>query len=292
MIDPADEYQRHLTQVLGWRMAYVDEGRGRTVIFIHGNATHSYFWRNALGYVATKSRSIAIDLPGMGASEPFRPSGRNSYQIPDLVTQVWSMIDSLRLPSPWVLVGHELGALIAADIARARPFETAGLVLIDPAIDAADTTSWDPEVVKIVELIRSDDGEREMLMENVIIERYLPSLVNRRLSPYEMERYRRPYVEGGEKSRPLISLMRALPIEGDPGPIKETVDAARAWCRATSVPKLIMTGDPGFLVSPHRAAAWKRWKATTVEVVPGSHFLMEDSPDRITASIRSWLETI
>jgi haloalkane dehalogenase len=292
MIDPEDRYQRQIASVLGWRTAYVDEGRGRTVLFIHGNVTHSYFWRNALGYIATKNRCVAIDLPGMGASEPFRPSGPGSYQLPDLVTSVWAMIDSLRLPSPWVLVGHELGALIAADIAKARPFETAGLVLIDPALDSSDTRNWEPEVMKLVDLIRSDDGEREMLMENLVIERYLPLLVDRRLSPSEMERYRKPFIEGGEKSRPLISLMRALPLEGDPGTAISMVDAARAWCRTSSVPKLVITGNPGFLVPPERAGAWKRWKATTVEVVPGHHFLMEDSPDRITAAMLSWLETL
>src|SRR5256886_17665815 len=70
---------RHV-QVHGARMAYVDEGGGDPIVFLHGNPTSSYLWRNVIPYVASRGRCLAPDLVGMGESGKA-PGG--SYRFVD-----------------------------------------------------------------------------------------------------------------------------------------------------------------------------------------------------------------
>jgi haloalkane dehalogenase len=62
-------YESHYVEVLGSCMHYIDEGEGKPVLFIHGNPTSSYLWRNVIPHVSGNYRAIAIDLVGMGKSD-------------------------------------------------------------------------------------------------------------------------------------------------------------------------------------------------------------------------------
>jgi pimeloyl-ACP methyl ester carboxylesterase len=69
---------RH-ARVHGLRMAYREVGHGDPIVFLHGNPTSSYLWRDVLGRVAHRGRCLAPDLVGMGASDKLPGSGPGSY---------------------------------------------------------------------------------------------------------------------------------------------------------------------------------------------------------------------
>jgi haloalkane dehalogenase len=69
-ISAEDPYPRQRIQVLDGEMAYVDTGEGIPVVFLHGNPTSSYLWRNIMPHVAPVARCLAPDLIGMGGIEP------------------------------------------------------------------------------------------------------------------------------------------------------------------------------------------------------------------------------
>ena len=79
MISAAFPYQKKRKTVLGLEMAYVDEGQGDPIVFLHGNPTFSYVWRNILPYVQGFGRILAPDLIGMGDSQKLPESGPGSY---------------------------------------------------------------------------------------------------------------------------------------------------------------------------------------------------------------------
>jgi haloalkane dehalogenase len=79
MISAAFPYQKHRQRVLRVEMAYVDEGQGDPIVFLHGNPTYSYVWRNILPHVQPFGRVIAPDLIGMGDSQKLPKSGPASY---------------------------------------------------------------------------------------------------------------------------------------------------------------------------------------------------------------------
>ena len=58
--------QKKSVTVDGSRMAYVEMGQGRPIVFQHGNPTSSYLWRNIMPHLADQGRCIALDLIGMG----------------------------------------------------------------------------------------------------------------------------------------------------------------------------------------------------------------------------------
>src|SRR5437899_11768897 len=93
-ISAADRYDRRRVAVLDSEMAYVDTGRGRPVVFLHGNPTSSYLWRNVIPHVETTARCFAPDLIGMGRSGRV-PSG--SYRCVDHARDLDAWLHSLAL---------------------------------------------------------------------------------------------------------------------------------------------------------------------------------------------------
>ena len=72
-------YEKKYLEILDKKMAFVDEGQGDPTVFLHGNPTSSYLWRNIMPYAADAGRIIAPDLIGMGDSEKLENSGPDSY---------------------------------------------------------------------------------------------------------------------------------------------------------------------------------------------------------------------
>jgi hypothetical protein len=62
-------FRSNFVDVLGSQMHYTDEGKGDPILFIHGNPTSSYLWRNIISYAEPYGRAIAVDLVGMGKSD-------------------------------------------------------------------------------------------------------------------------------------------------------------------------------------------------------------------------------
>ena len=59
-------YAKNFTEVKGRRIAYAEHGEGDPIVFLHGNATSSYMWRNIMPHLDGLGRLIAIDWPRPG----------------------------------------------------------------------------------------------------------------------------------------------------------------------------------------------------------------------------------
>lgn len=292
LINEIDNNPRRQLQVVGHTMSLVDVGEGPPLFFLHGNATYSYVWRNLLPYLSLRNRCIAPDRIGMGESELAFPSGPASYAFEDHLENLESLIELTEPDRRIVLVTHELGSALAVQIARRHPDTVAGIVMIEGVLRVTNDATFDAELREFLLRARGEEGEQMVLRENRLIEEYLPRLIARQLTWREMEAYRRPYVQPGESRRAMLSMIRQLPLQSSPGPIDELVEENRLWCAQESVPKLVIGGRPGFLVSQPILASTAKWSATSVATVPGLHFLMEDSPARLTSLILDWLEEL
>jgi haloalkane dehalogenase len=67
-------------KVLDTEMAYIDEGEVDPIVFLHGNPTSSYLWRNIIPEVEGLGRCLAPDLVGMGQSG-FHWANRNRDRV-------------------------------------------------------------------------------------------------------------------------------------------------------------------------------------------------------------------
>ncbi len=109
----ADAHPRKRVAVLDTEMAYVDTGLpgGRPIVFLHGNPTSSYLWRNVIPHLVRAGRCLAPDLIGMGDSGA---SGSGEYRFADHARHLDAWFDALAV-SDAVLVGHDWGSALAFD---------------------------------------------------------------------------------------------------------------------------------------------------------------------------------
>jgi haloalkane dehalogenase len=279
------------------RMAYYDsgpvDGTGRTFVFLHGNPTSSYLWRNIIPRVAHLGRCVAPDLIGQGDSERLDDVGPDSYTLVEHRAWLDGLLDRLDLGDEIVLVIHDWGSALGFHWAHRHPDRVAGIVYMEAIV--APISSWDdwpPDARRIFQGFRSDAGEEMVLEKNLFVEGVLPSAVLRGLSDEEHAEYRRPFVEPGESRRPTLTWPRQIPIEGEPADVVEIVEAYGAWMNSNDIPKLFVDADPGAILVGAQREFCRAWPNQTEVRVAGNHFIQEDSPHEIGDAIASWIASI
>ena len=291
MISATFPYQKKRTSVLGLEMAYVDEGQGDPIVFLHGNPTSSYVWRNILPYVQGLGRILAPDLIGMGDSQKLSTSGPDAYTFVEHRRYLDALLKALEVHEHVVLVGHDWGAALAFDWARRHPDAVRGIAYMEAV---AGTSSWNemPEIARSrFQALRSPQGEQLVLEQNSFIEFNLPKTILRTLTEEELNEYRRPFAEPGETRRPMLSWARQLPIEGEPDDVSKIVTASGQWLAQSPIPKLLIQATPG-TQDPSQFAFNRSWPAQSEVSVRGHHTPQEDSPDEIGQAIASWLQQL
>ncbi|HVS12305.1 MAG TPA: haloalkane dehalogenase [Thermoanaerobaculia bacterium] len=280
------EQRKKRIPVLDTEMAYVDRGKGAaTAVFLHGNPTSSYLWRNVIAEVEDIARCLAPDLVGMGDSGP-NPAG--SYRFVDHARYLDSWLDAVLPEDKVFLVIHDWGSALGFHWARRHPERVAGIAYMEAIV--SPIASWDdwPEAARsIFQALRSPAGEEMILRKNVFVERILPGSVLRGLSAEEMAVYRRPFREPGESRRPTLAWPREIPIAGEPADVVEIVGAYAEWLATTDdLPKLFVDAEPGAILIGAQRETCRTWPNQREVTVRGSHFVQEDSPKAIGAAVR------
>jgi haloalkane dehalogenase len=281
--------EKRNAQVLGSSMAYVDVGDGPTVLFLHGNPTSSYLWRDVMAPLASSYRCVAPDLIGMGDSDKLEGSGPDSYTFVEHRRYLDALLHQLDLGDEVTLVIHDWGSALGFDWARRHPDRVAGIVYMEALVRPVTWDEWPEPSRRIFQSIRSEAGEVIILEKNVFVERILPGSVLRALTDEEMDVYRRPYLEPGESRRPTLTWPRQIPIEGEPDDVVGIVDDYAAWLSTSDVPKLFVNAEPGALLTGPQRDFCRTWPNQTEVTVPGSHFVQEDSGEAIGVAILGWM---
>ena len=264
-----DPYERRRVGVLDIEMAYVDTGgSGDAVVFLHGNPTSSYLWRNIIPHVAPLARCLAPDLIGMGDSGP---AGDGSYRFVDHRRYLEAWLDAV-LPSEWLtFVIHDWGSALGFDWSRRHSDRVQGLAFMEAIVQPI---SWEdfPEYGRgLFQGFRSEAGEDLVLEKNMFVAWLRTS-----------DR------ESGESRRPTLTWPRELPIEGEPADVVQIVKDYGAWLRTSDVPKLLIAAKPGALLTGRPLEFARSWPNTTEVAVEGVHFVQEDSPQAIGEAIAGW----
>jgi haloalkane dehalogenase len=289
MISSDERHPKKRSELLGSKMAYVEVGRGDPIVFLHGNPTSSYLWRNVIPHLENQGRCVAPDLIGMGDSDKLEPSGPDSYRFVEHRRFLDALLELLAVRDKVTFVVHDWGSALAFDWAQRHPGSVKGIAYMEAIVQSLTWDQW-PEVArKLFEGFRSPAGEGMVLENNVFVERVLPGSVLRKLSEAEMEVYRRPYREPGESRRPTLTWPREIPLEGEPEDVVKIVESYARWLAGSDVPKLFINADPGAILTGEQREFCRTWPNQTEVTVQGNHFLQEDSPDEIGQAIASWL---
>lgn len=279
--------------VLGKRMAYIEQGQGDPIVFLHGNPTSSFLWRNVMPLLEGKGRLIAPDLIGMGDSEKLDASGPGSYRFAEHREYLFALMESLGIRERVTLVIHDWGSALGFSWARQHPERVKAIAFMEAIV--APMPSWNDfpaEIRPMFHQFRSPAGEKMVLEDNIFIEKVLPGTILRKLSEDEMNEYRRPFLAPGEARRPTLSWPRQLPIAGEPKDVVEIAQDYADWLATTPIPKLFINAEPGAIVTGQLRDLVRTWPNLSEVTVKGSHFIQEDSPEEIGRAIAAWMDAM
>lgn len=287
-ISSADWYERRRLAVLDSHMTYVQVGVGDPIVFLHGNPTSSYLWRNVIPHLAGRGRCLAPDLIGMGRSGKAPTGG---YRLADHVRYLDAWFEALDLRRV-TLVVHDWGSALGFHWARRYPERVKALVYMEAIVRPVAWAEWPEAARKIFQALRTPAGEEMILAKNVFVERILPASVLRGLAPEEMERYREPFREPGESRRPTLTWPREIPIDGEPADVSALVNDYAAWLARSPLPKLFVNANPGSILVGAQREFCRGWPNQQEVTVRGSHFLQEDSPVEIGQAIARFVRHV
>jgi haloalkane dehalogenase len=284
-ISAADAYERHRIAFLETEISYVDTGAGEPVVFLHGNPTSSYLWRNVIPHVEGLGRCLAPDLVGMGDSGAA-PDG--SYRFVDHARYLDAWFEALGLTNV-TLVVHDWGSALGFYWAYRHSERVRGIAYMEAVVRPLTWEEWSDSSRPIFQALRSEAGEEMVLEKNLFIEGILPSAVLRDLTEEEMNVYRRPYLEPGESRRPTLTWPRELPINGEPEDVVSIVADYSKWLAQSEVPKLFVNTEPGAILTGSQREFCRRWPNQEEVTVRGAHFVQEDSPHEIGEAVATFV---
>lgn len=288
----ATELPKKSITISGLSMAYSEIGssdpKADPIVFLHGNPTSSYLWRNVMPHLADQGRCIAPDLIGMGDSDKIEPSGPEHYTFREHRRYLDSFLERVGVNNNVTLVIHDWGSALGFDWANRNRAKVKGIVYMEAIVRPLTWDEWSPAARRIFEGFRSPEGEKMILDKNLFVEAVLPGSILRKLSDAEMEVYRRPFKNPGEDRRPTLTWPRQIPLSGEPADVVELIQSYANWMESNDLPKLFINADPGAILIGAQRAFCRSWKNQTELTVKGNHFLQEDSPHEIGEAIASW----
>jgi len=282
------KYAKKRRSVRGKNMAYVEVGTGDPIVFLHGNPTSSYLWRDVIPHLEKLGRCIAPDLIGMGDSDKLDDSGPASYRFVEHRAFLDDLLAQLEVKRAVTLVIHDWGSALGFDWAHRHPDAVKGIAYMEAIVQPVTWDDWPKAAKEIFQGFRSPAGEKMILEQNLFIEGVLPTSILRKLSDEEMGEYRRPFRAPGEGRRPTLTWPRQIPIEGEPADVVEIVRSYGAWLRTSPLPKLFINADPGAILRGAPRDFCRTWPNQKEITVKGIHFIQEDSPDEIGQAIAAW----
>lgn len=287
-ISAADPYVRKRVEVLDSEMAYIDTGEGAPIVFLHGNPTSSYLWRNVIREAEGSGRCLAPDLIGMGDSGR---SGDGDYTFVTHAKYLDAWFDAVLPPGRVVLVVHDWGSGLGFHWANRHRDLVEGIVYMEGIVQPVMWEDWPEAAHRIFQGMRSDAGEEMVLVKNVFVERILPASVLRDLTDDEMEVYRKPYLEAGESRRPTLTWPRQIPLEGTPADVTKIVEEYGEWLAGEeSPPKLFINAEPGTILIGKQREFCRSWPNQEEITVKGLHFIQEDAPVEIGQAVADFVD--
>jgi len=285
------KYSKSFITINGKKLAYVDYGEGDPIVFLHGNPTSSYLWRNIMPHLEGVGRLIAPDLIGMGDSDKLDNSGPERYTFIEHSEYLYGLFEKLDLNNV-TLVIHDWGSALGFNWAALNPEKVKSIVYMEAITGPIESwNDWPKQARNIFQSFRSDSGEELILEKNFFVEGVFASDVGvyRKLEKEELDTYIKPFEEEGESRRPTLTWPRQIPIEGEPEEVIEIANNYAKFMNETQIPKLFINAEPGGILIGKQREIARQWPNQKEVTVKGGHFIQEVSPDEIGKYVREFL---
>jgi haloalkane dehalogenase len=279
-------------EILGKQMAYLDEGSGQSIVFLHGNPASSYLWRNITPFVKDLGRIVVPDLIGMGDSEKLEGIDNPDYKYHGQYKYLSTLLDSLDLGNEINLVIHDWGSAMGFQYARENPDRIKSISFMEAIVMPMTWDNWPENARNIFQLMRSEAGEEIVLDKNIFVEKILLNDSANGFSEDEKAEYIRPFQNSGEDRRPTLTWPRQIPVDGEPQEVIDEVIKNGEFHKNSNMPKLFINADPGSILVGEQREFVRSWKNLQEITVKGNHFIQEHSPNEIGAAIKDFLDSL
>ena len=286
------KYTKKFKKVRNKKMAYVDEGNGDTFLFLHGNPTSSYLWRNIAPHVEDLGRVVIPDLIGMGDSEKLDGVDNEGYKYHGQYSYLRELLDQLDIGNDVHLIIHDWGSAMGFQFARENPDRIKSITFMEAIVMPLTWEQWPDAATKIFGLFRSEAGEELILEKNFFVERILLADSATGYSEEERQEYLKPFLNPGEDRRPTLTWPRQIPLDGEPDLVVEEVRKNAEFHKDSEIPKLFVNADPGSILVGDQREFVRSWKNQTEITVQGNHFVQEDSAEEIGQALRDFVQDI
>ncbi len=286
------KYTKKYKEVRNKKMAYVDEGNGDTFLFLHGNPTSSYLWRNIAPHVEDLGRLVIPDLIGMGDSDKLDGVDNEGYKYHGQYGYLTELFDQLDLGNNIHLIIHDWGSAMGFQFARENPDRIKSITYMEAIVMPLTWEQWPDAATKIFGLFRSEAGEELVLEKNFFVERILLADSATGYTDEEKAEYIRPFINAGEDRRPTLTWPRQIPLAGEPSEVVEEVRKNSEFHKDSEIPKLFINADPGSILVGEQREFSRTWKNQTEVTVSGNHFVQEDSSEEIGSALRNFVKAL
>ena len=286
------KYTKKYAEINNKKMAYIDEGNGDTFLFLHGNPTSSYLWRNIAPHVEDMGRVVIPDLIGMGDSEKLDGVDNEGYKYHGQYGYLTGLLENLDLGNDIHLIIHDWGSAMGFQFARENPDRVKSITYMEAIVMPLTWEQWPDAATKIFQLFRSEAGEELVLEKNFFVERILLADSATGYTDEEKAEYIRPFLEEGEDRRPTLTWPRQIPLDGEPNAVVEEVRKNAEFHKDSEIPKLFINANPGSILVGEQREFARTWKNQTEITVSGNHFIQEDSSEEIGTALRDFVKAL
>lgn len=288
----ADKYK--FIEILGSKMAYIDEGEGDPILFLHGQPTSSYLWRNIMPHLEDQGRLIAPDNIGFGKSD----QPELDYTFDDHYPYIEGFIKRLGLKNI-TLVVHDWGSGLGLHYAQLNPDNIKAIVtmesIIAPTIPAKSYDELRPDMAGFFSTVQGPTGKKLLIDDNAWLKEkgFLDGFIVRPLDAVALAEYQNAH-QTLKSRKQVYQWPLEMPIGKKPRNVHDYVTAYNKWLEETDKPWLFLYATPGAL-NPEAAADYWAEKAKNIETVyigAGLHYVQEDQPYAIGRAISDWYRRI
>ena len=285
-VSAAFPYESKYQEVLGSNMHYIEQGQGDPILFLHGNPTSNYLWRNIIPYLSDQGRCIAPDLIGMGKSD--KPD--INYGFLDTYRYLEAFIEKLALKNI-TLVLHDWGSGLGFHYANLHRDNIKAIAFMEAMYDAPTMYDMPASVRMALKMVRNPFfGGLMVKRANMFIKKMLPDMILRKLTKEELAHYASPYPTAKSR-KPLLAWPQDVPFsDGKPTAASAPVKSWASWLAQSEIPKLCFTVNPGVAIKEKDVKVIRDTFKNTemIHLGEGLHFIQEDYPHEIGQGIADW----
>ena len=272
--------------VLDTEMAYREAGSGQPIVFLHGNPTSSYLWRNIIPHLQDLGRCLAPDLVGMGDSGKL---ASNDYRFENHAKYLDAWFEAVGANGDVIIFGHDWGAALTFHRVCRFPEQFQGVAYMEAMVRPRKWSDLPEERIPVFKNFRTEAGANEVLDNNLFVEKLLFEMgIVRDLSEEEKEEYRKPY-KNRDARLPTLVWPQQIPFDGEPADVHKLVDRYSQFMSDTDLPKLFLNTTQGHGLTGPAVDYCRQWKNQTEVLVEGKHYAQEDSPEEIGKSFREFV---